>query len=253
VTEFNRLGEIGIIGGGRFGAYFAAQLERVGYRVSVADVADAPGVRAGNLARACGSPIVIYAVPIRSLEGAILETRDALAPGAVVMDVCSVKIIPCGLLERLLPGVAVVGTHPLFGPQSAPVSCAGQRIAVCALGTGGDAAARVEAVWAALGLIVVRCSPEEHDTQVARTQFLTHYIGRGTVRAGIERMALSTRTHEALMDIVDVVGHDSIELFEDMAAYNPKVPEVRANFLAALKAIDAELRGLPYSENVKAP
>src|SRR6202044_3362513 len=102
-------------------------------------------------------------------------------------------------------------------------------------------------------LIVVRCSPEEHDTQVARTQFLTHYIGRGTVRAGIERMALSTRTHEALMDIVDVGGHDSIELFEDMAAYNPKVPEVRANFLAAFKAIDAELRGLRYSESVKAP
>jgi prephenate dehydrogenase len=170
------------------------------------------------------------------------------------MDVCSVKIIPCALLERLLPGMAVVGTHPLFGPQSAPVSCAGQRIAVCALGSGSgsagaaasaaaSAAARVEQLCAALGLIVVRCSSEEHDTQVARTQFLTHFIGRGAVRAGIERLALSTRTHEALMDIVDVVGHDSMELFEDMAAYNPKVPEVRANFLAALTAIDAELRG----------
>jgi hypothetical protein len=43
------------------------------------------------------------------------------------------------------------------------------------------------------------------------------------------------------MDIVDVVGHDSMELFEDMAAFNPMVPEVRANFLAALRAIDEPL------------
>jgi prephenate dehydrogenase len=246
-------GEVGIIGGGRFGAYFAAQLARVGYDVSVADVTDAPGVRARNVARACGAPIVIYSVPIRSLERAIRETREALSPGAVVMDVCSVKMIPCDLLMRLLPGMAVVGTHPLFGPQSAPVSCAGQRVAVCALGDGGDAAARVEALCAALNLIVVRCSPEEHDTEVARTQFLTHYIGRGTVRAGIERMALSTRTHEALMDIVDVVCHDSMELFEDMATYNPKVPAVRASFLAALAAIDAQLSARSYSEKVKTP
>jgi prephenate dehydrogenase len=234
-------GDVGIIGAGRFGAYYAGQLERAGYRVHRADVTDAADVRALNVARACASPIVIYAVPIRSLERAILETRDVLAPEAVVMDVSSVKIIPCAWLERHLPGRRVVGTHPLFGPQSAPVSCAGQRIAVCAIGADEDAAAQVERMANALELIVVRCTPAEHDTQVARTQFLTHFIGRGTVRAGIARLALSTRTHEALMDIVDVVCHDSIELFEDMAAYNPKVPEVRAEFLAALQAIDAQL------------
>jgi hypothetical protein len=44
------------------------------------------------------------------------------------------------------------------------------------------------------------------------------------------------------MDIVDVVGHDSMELFEDMAAFNPKVPEVRAAFLAALLELVPESR-----------
>jgi prephenate dehydrogenase len=218
--------DIGIIGQGRFGTYFAGQLERAGYRTRFGDLT---------------APLVMYAVPIRSLEGALVETRSALGPDTIVMDVCSVKMIPCELLLRHLPGRPAVGTHPLFGPDSSPVSCAGQRAALCALPGGERAAACVEQVYARLGLNIVRCTPAEHDTQVARSQFLTHFIGRGAVRAGIERLALSTRTHEALMDIVDVVGHDSMELFEDMAAFNPMVPEVRANFLAALRAIDAQL------------
>jgi len=153
--------------------------------------------------------------------------------------------MPCSLLERLLPGKATVGTHPLFGPQSAPVSCAGQRAAVCPISPttprGAAATTRAEQLLSHLGLTVVRCTPEEHDTQIARTQFLTHFIGRGAIGAGITRMPLSTRSHDALMDIVDVVGSDSMELFEDMAAFNPMVRTVRAEFLAALRDIDRQL------------
>jgi prephenate dehydrogenase len=218
--------DIGIIGAGRFGTYFAGQLQRVGYRVGLGDTT---------------APLVMFAVPIRSLQHALLGARDAFGPDTIVADVCSVKMIPCDLLTRLVPGRPVVGTHPLFGPDSAPVSCAGQRAAICALPGGDRAIACVEEVYGRLGLNIVRCTPEEHDSQVARSQFLTHFIGRGAVRAGVERVALSTRTHEALMDIVDVVGHDTMELFEDMAAFNPKVPEVRAAYLAALRAIDEQL------------
>jgi prephenate dehydrogenase len=243
----NTPGDVGVIGVGRFGSYFAGQLERVGHRVHRADARDAPTTREAALARACGSSIVVYAVPIRELECAITETRDLLAPDAVVMDVCSVKIIPCAVLERQLPHMATVGTHPLFGPQSAPVNCAGQRVAVCALAgsigaTASEAAAsRIAVLFDSLGLDVVCCTPTEHDTQVARTQFLTHFIGRGAVRAHIDRLPLSTKSHDALMDIVDVVKNDSMELFEDMAAFNPMVKSVRAEFLAALHAIDAQL------------
>jgi len=255
--DVGEFGDIGIVGAGRFGTYFAGQLERVGHRVHLADALDTPPGRDRALARACASSIVIYAVPIRALERAILDTRDMLTPGALVLDVCSVKVMPCALLGRLLQGVAAVGTHPLFGPQSAPVSCAGQRVAVCpiiggnapaepaatAAGTavGEAAAARAARLFGTLGLEIVRCTPAEHDAQVARTQFLTHFIGRGAMRAGVGRLPLSTKSHDALMDIVEVVGTDSIELFEDMAAFNPMVRGVRAEFLAALRAIDEQL------------
>ena len=240
--------DIGIVGVGRFGAYYADQLERVGYRVRRADARSDPAAR--DTAHACAAPVVIYAVPIRNLEQAILETRSLLSPDSVVMDVCSVKMVPAAVMERLLPGRPIVGTHPLFGPQSAPDRCAGQRIALCRLPVASSpptaaaseiAVAAAERLCAALELAVVRCTPEEHDTQVARSQFLTHFIGRGTVRAGVGRVALSTKSHDDLMDIVNVVSHDSDELFEDMAALNPMVAGVRTGFLAALQAIDEQL------------
>jgi len=247
VSQGGERGDIGIVGVGRFGSYLASQLERVGHRVHRADAGDPPSARERAVAHACASPTVIYAVPIRDLERALIETRELLAPDALVMDVCSVKVIPCAFLERYLPYVATVGTHPLFGPQSAPVSCVGQRVAVCAIPgahdpAAGDAAAtRAEELFRTLRLGIVRCTPAEHDAQVARTQFLTHFIGRGAVRAGITRLPLSTKSHDALMDIVDVVGADSMELFEDMAAFNPVARTVRAEFLAALRAIDEQL------------
>jgi prephenate dehydrogenase len=249
--------DIGIVGTGRFGSYFAMQLERAGYRVHRADARDEPASRQAFMARACGSPLVIYAVPIRDLEHAITETRNLLAPDATVMDVASVKIVPCALLERLLPGRPTVGTHPLFGRQSAPESCAGQRAAVCAIapGTapGAAAAARATDLFTSLGVTVVPCTSSEHDTQVARTQFLTHLIGRGAIRARIGRMPLSTKSHDALMDIVDVVGSDSMELFEDMAAFNPMVRAVRAEFLAALHEIDQQLAARERNSTAGSP
>ncbi len=241
--------DIGVIGSGRFGAYFAAQLERIGHRVYLYDPAIPAIATDAVRARVCGSPLVIYAVPIRHLEAALRDTGPLLAAPTVAMDVCSVKLIPCALLAQHLPHVAVVGTHPVFGPDSAPVSCASQRLALCTFsgrpgiaGTADAAAATfVRQLLSRLGVSIIDCTPEEHDRQMARSQFITHFIGRGAAQCGIERVALSTKTHDALMDIVDIVTQDSWILFEDMAAFNPMVRAARAEFLAALDGIDAQL------------
>jgi prephenate dehydrogenase len=239
--------DIGLVGRGRFGTYLRAQLEAVGYQVAVADITDDPAAWQRDIATACAAPLVIYAVPIRALESALRDTRSLLNPDAVVIDVASVKVMPCQWLERHLPGVRKAGTHPLFGPQSAPVSCAGHRVALCALPTNpgqpldGDAADVVRAMLRRLGVNIIEVSPADHDRQVARSQFLTHFIGRGAIAAGVGRLALSTKTHDALMDIVDVVGLDTNALFEDMAVFNPEAGVARAEFMDALRAIGDHL------------
>jgi prephenate dehydrogenase len=248
--------DIGLIGRGRFGTYFRGQLEAVGYQVAIADIIDDAPAWRRDVATVCAAPIVIYAVPIRALESAIVDTRTFIGPDAVVIDVSSVKVMPCQWLERHLPGVRKAGTHPLFGPQSAPPpgSCAGHRVALCPLPThrgsppDAEAAAVVRAMLLRLGVNIIECTPADHDRQVARSQFLTHFIGRGAMAAEIGRVALSTKTHDALMDIVDVVGRDSLALFEDMAVFNPEARVARAEFMSALQSIADRLIALELTK-----
>jgi len=142
-------------------------------------------------------------------------------------------------MEELLPKtVRIVGTHPLFGPQSAPDAIVGQRIAVCPVR--GDHA-KTAGYLVGLGLKVIECSPEEHDRQMAVSQALTHFIGRAVVQAGIERVELSTKTFDDLMSIVRVIAGNSNELFEDMQRLNPFAEEVRKRFMDGCKKLDGRL------------
>ena len=55
-----------------------------------------------------------------------------LKPGTLVLDVGSVKVEPVAIMKELLPEtVGIVGTHPLFGPQSAQNGIHGLQIAIC--------------------------------------------------------------------------------------------------------------------------
>ena len=65
--------------------------------------------------------------------GAVFHTAQ-VRPGATVLDVASVKMLPSRWLERHMPEtVHVVPTHPLFGPQSAAQGVAGRQLVICPL------------------------------------------------------------------------------------------------------------------------
>ena len=68
-------------------------------------------------------------------------------------------------MEELLPvGVSWVGTHPLFGPESAPErSVRGQRIVVCEAEGHAAAARSVEVIARRLGLESIRLDPQTPD------------------------------------------------------------------------------------------
>ena len=63
-------------------------------------------------------PSVILCVAISSVEEVLTRTRGRLRPGTVVMDTCSVKTYPVGLMERLLRGVDII--VPLAAIVGAP-------------------------------------------------------------------------------------------------------------------------------------
>ena len=120
------------------------------------------GVLSTTLERVAGCDVVVIATPVSSFEAVLRDIGRACKPGALIVDVGSVKVIPARLMLSLLPQtVHMIATHPLFGPQSARGGLSGLKIAVCPL---RDANPRplVRFLARRLGLEVILTTPEEH-------------------------------------------------------------------------------------------
>lgn len=186
---------------------------------------------------------VIFAVPMRNLKDAILAYRDKIPTSAVVLDVCSLKVFACLLMEELLPGHQTIGTHPLFGPQSAKAGIEGQRIAICNISASEMTFLQLSDFLATkLKLRVFTCSPEEHDFQMAQSQALTHFIGRVAEKMDLQRLPLTTKSFDDLMDIIELVKGGTQELFEDMQQFNPYAKESRRQFLHLANELNVSLK-----------
>jgi prephenate dehydrogenase len=238
------------VGFGRCGRLAAETLAPV-CRITVTDVrdlsrdAEAVGVGWSDLAGVASKPRVLLAVPIRTLPRILDEVGPHLRPGAVVVDMASVKVRPMRwMAERLPPGTAFAGTHPLFGPDSVrEAGLAGQRIAVCAAAGREVAAVEVEALARRLGLDPVRVDPEAHDRDMARSQALAFLIARALGRAGFGAPGLTTPSERRVFAALALTDADSRELYEDILALNPFAAEAAGALEAALREEIARASG----------
>ena len=90
------------------------------------------GVKSGTLEDVCQQSVVIPFVPISEFEGLIKQIAPMVNPSALILDVCSVKAHPVQAMKAYLPeSVSIIGTHPMFGPDSAKDSLFGKKIVLC--------------------------------------------------------------------------------------------------------------------------
>ena len=265
---------LGLIGFGQFGRLAASVLEGR-FDVVVHDCRDVAadaavvGVRVAAFEEVAAAPVVVVAVPVQAMADVFREMAPHLAPGALVVDVGSVKVVPLRWMREALPEhVEIVGTHPMFGPQSVAdgqgrddhgadshsdrgegnrndnrargePDLRGQRIAVCAERT--RRLVQVRDYLEGLGLVVIECTAEEHDRQVAWTQAVAQYVGRAL--SGVEGADYPIRTPaaDALHEAARTVGNDSWELFCAIQNLNPYAAESRNEMRRRLAEIDAGL------------
>lgn len=237
---------VAIIGLGAFGALIAEHLRPhfrlLGYDAH-ADQGPAPaGVALTDLANAARADIIVLAVPVDQIEAVVEALGPHLRPGAVVIDVASVKLRPADILQRCAPAdVGIVGAHPLFGPQSARQGVRGLKIALCPLR--GASAWRIGAfLRARLGLKVLMTTPDAHDREAAIVQGLTHFIAKILVRMEPLPTRFTTRSYDMLQCAVDMVRNDAPAVFDAIELANPYTAEIRARFLRGAEALDGELR-----------
>lgn len=228
---------LSVIGYGQFGR-LAARILKAHFEVVVSDNSDAAAAAAAvdglsfvDLAEAAAAEIVVVAVPVAAMPQLFAAIAPHLKPGALVVDVGSVKVVPARLMLELLPAhVDLVATHPLFGPQSARNGIEGLRFVVCPLR--GDRHERLAAFGRRLGLTVTVTTAEEHDREMAYVQALTHLIGRSLVNLGIPDEQLKTPSYQHLLELCSLIGGDSFELFTAIQTQNPYAAEVASAFVA---------------------
>ncbi|MDX2143298.1 MAG: prephenate dehydrogenase/arogenate dehydrogenase family protein [Rhodospirillaceae bacterium] len=175
--------------------------------------------------------IVVLAPPVDQLRGAIRAIRKHLRPGAIVLDVCSVKVEPARIMLSELPDrVEIIGAHPLFGPQSARDGIRGLKIALCPIRA--MSTYRIAAfLRAALGLKVFLTTPEAHDQEMATVQGLTHLIAKLLIQMEPLPTRMTTVSYDLLLRSLSMVRHDKRALFHAIELSNPFVKGVRDRFL----------------------
>jgi prephenate dehydrogenase len=218
---------VGIVGYGRFGRFASRKLSRH-TPVLVHDPArgrlpSGPRVTFGTLAEVAGQDVVLLAVPVSALRGLLRKIRPHLRPGSLVIDVCAVKAEPVRWMKAILPdSVDVLGTHPLFGPDSAGHSVRGKIVVLCPVRIPRRRLRRVASLLEKAGLRPVYLSPGLHDRLMAETIFLTQVVGRTVARAGVRRWPGVTANYRHLQSIVETVRRDNDLLFRDMLRYSPE-------------------------------
>ena len=117
---------IAVLGLGLIGGSILQALARGGYQVTGFDpnpveagAARGTGydVAASAAEAVAGADLVVLAMPLPQLEGALASIREVIRPGAVLTDVGTLKVPVLQIMRKLLPSVRFVGGHPLAGTE----------------------------------------------------------------------------------------------------------------------------------------
>ncbi|WP_299870143.1 prephenate dehydrogenase [uncultured Roseobacter sp.] len=246
-TSRNQKPSLGIVGFGAFGQLVARHLgpyfDITAYDPSpeVANLAKQLGVCLTSMHAVSQAEVVLIAAPVSSFEAVVGEIAKTCRPGALIVDVGSVKVRPSDIMRRRLPEhVDIVATHPLFGPQSAGNGIEDLKIAVCPIQ--GKRHARLAAfLRKILGLTVIMTTPDDHDREAAVVQGLTHLIAKVLLKMGPLPTRSTTKSFDLLSEAVSMVQHDAPEVFEAIEKANPYAEAVRRRFFDLAAGLSAEL------------
>lgn len=221
-----------VYGMGRFGRFWAKELSRaipgiMGYnrtpcelpreiiRVSIEDLYEAD--------------VIIITTAISSIADVVEQMAPHLKEGVLVMDTCSVKVWPIEqMLNKLPPHSKILGTHPMFGPDSGQNGIEGLPLVLSPVRLEEKEFLYWENLFKDLGLNVITMTPDEHDREAAFTQGITHFIGRTLNEMGLEESSIATAGYSSLQKIVEQTCNDPWQLFLDLQKYNPHTEEMRS-------------------------
>ncbi|MQL99791.1 hypothetical protein Taro_032523 [Colocasia esculenta] len=224
---------IGIVGFGCFAQFLSGAMLRQGHSVTATSRSDYSllcsqmGIAffrdAGEFLEV-DNEVVLVCTSILSLEHVLRSLPIGRLPRPpLFVDVLSVKEYPRELLLNVLPEEAdILCTHPMFGPESGKDGWAGlplvfERVRIRDHGLCRD----FLGIFQREGCRMVEMSCEEHDKIAARSQFVTHTIGRLFIR--------------------DDTTKDSLDLYDGLFLHNKFANEELDKLELAIQTVKSKL------------
>lgn len=246
----------GVIGFGRFGKLWARCLAPYGVvlvydKKDIENRQDYLGLRFVGLKEVTNCDILFLLVPISGMESCCDQISPLLKRSTIVVDACSVKVYPAKVMrEKLSPNQPIIATHPLFGPDSTAYrDLSGHKIVVCPVNVSVGQKKIFIDLLKKLKLNIIESTPREHDQQMAKSQALVHFIGRGLTALELAEQEISTPDYNSLLKMNTMVQNDTRQLFFDIQAYNSYTRRIRERFFKNLAEVEAKIKDYEQKDN----
>ncbi len=238
--------KVGIIGFGRFGALLAELLSKdflpvISDERNLAEAVEAGDYEWSDLKNVMKQETVFITVPISHIPELLKQISPLSKAKQLIIDVASVKTrIRNWMIEDLPASVQILNTHPMFGPDSYKRD-RDLRLVFCPTRIETEAESFWRSIFESWGCRVIDLSVEEHDRQAARSQGITHFIGRVMKRMDIQPTAVDTHGFRQVHHVVEQTCQDTEELFHDLQYYNPYTADMLTDFSRSVHAVKARI------------
>ncbi|KAL0401134.1 UNVERIFIED_CONTAM: Arogenate dehydrogenase 1, chloroplastic [Sesamum latifolium] len=232
--------KIGIIGFGPFAQFLVKTMIKQGHSITATsrsdynDLCNQLGVsffRDMNAFLESNNDVILLSTSILSLSQVIKSLPlNCLRKPTLFVDVLSVKEYPRDLMLQVLPSDSdVLCTHPMFGPESGrhgwkDLSFMYDKVRI----TNEATCSSFLQIFASEGCKMMEMTCEEHDKLAARSQFLTHTIGRVLAEMKVEPTPIDTKGFQKLVEVSankdymqkESTSRDSFDLFSGLFVHN---------------------------------
>ncbi|KAI3458481.1 hypothetical protein Pfo_015144 [Paulownia fortunei] len=245
--------KIGIIGFGPFAQFLVKTMIKQGHsiratsRSDYTDMCTQLGIsffRDMSAFLESNNDVILLSTSILSLSQVIKSLPfNCLKQPTLFVDVLSVKEYPRDLMLQVLPHNSdVLCTHPMFGPESGRDGWKDLSFMYDKVRIRNEATcSSFLQIFATEGCKMMEMTCEEHDKLSARSQFLTHTIGRVLAEMEIEPTPIDTKGFEKLVQVKESTSRDSFDLFSGLFIHNRFAKQQLRNVELAFETIKQQL------------
>ncbi|MBI4994271.1 prephenate dehydrogenase/arogenate dehydrogenase family protein [Candidatus Peregrinibacteria bacterium] len=239
--------QISIIGFGRFGKVLYELLKK-DFAIVLYDKKPI-AKNAKNIKEIYESDVIFYAIPIEAFETAIKAHKKYFKPEHLLIDVLSVKMHPKKVFKKYLKGsqTQALLTHPMFGPDSARGSFKNLPLILDQFTADKTNYNFWKNYFRKKGLNVIEMTADEHDKLAAKSQGLTHFIGRLLEDFCFKPTPIDSLGAKTLHKVKDQTCNDTWQLFTNLQHFNPYTKQMRIRLGASYDRLYNKL--LPRQAN----